>query len=213
MVLAYPAKPAHPLGEQRVVFRSLSWPAYQQVLSAVGDNRAARLTYDCGLLEITMPLEDHEFYSELIGRFVYFLVSELGQKIKSLGSTTLEREDLKRAVEPDKAYYIQNQSQVAGKKIDLDRDPPPDLVIEVDITHTDVDKLSLYAAMGVAEFWRYNGQLWRIYQLEGDRYQEVDLSPTFPRVPKQKLYDFLAAAEIDEIEAEQSLRQWIRQQT
>lgn len=159
-----------------------------------------------------MPLEEHEFYSELIGRFIYFLVSELGQKIKSLGSTTLDREDLDRGAEPDKAYYIQTQSKVAGKKIDLNRDPPPDLVVEVDITHTDIDKLSLYAAIGISEFWRYQGQVWCIYQRDGDRYQEVETSPTFPFVPKAKLYEFLAEAEIDEIQAEQTLRQWARQQ-
>ena len=213
MVIAQPpSNPTLPIGEQRIIFRSLSWQAYQQILCAVGERRSARLIYDRGDLEITMPLEDHEFYSELIGRFIYFLVSELGRKIKSLGSTTLDREDLDRGAEPDKAYYIQNQARVAGKKIDLNRDPPPDLVVEVDITHSDIDKLSFYAALGVAEFWRYDGQIWRIYELKGDRYQEVEISPTFPFVPKVKLYEFLVEALVDEIQAEQTLRQWTRQQ-
>jgi Uma2 family endonuclease len=59
--------------------------------------------------------------------------------------------------------YIQNQAKVAGKTIDLRHDPAPDLFVEVDITHTDIDKLALYARMGVSEFWRYNDQAWRIY--------------------------------------------------
>lgn len=199
-----------PLGERRVVFHHLNWQSYQQILQALGENRSARLTYDRGILEITMPLEDHEFAAELIGRFIYFLVVELKLKIKSIGSTTLEREDLDRSPEPDSAYYIQNQPLVAGKTVNLQHDPPPDLVVEVDITHTDIDKLRLYSSLGVPEFWRFNGQVWRIYQLQDEEYQEVDRSPTFSFVPKEKLYEFLNQAQQDEIEAEQSFRSWVR---
>ena len=200
------------IGEQRVVFHRLTWIAYQQVLQAVGENRSARLTFDCGTLEITMPLEIHEFYSELIGRFIYFLVSEMGLKIKSMGSTTLGIESLARGAEPDKAYYIQNQSKVAGKTVDLSVDPPPDLVVEIDITHTDIDKVALYESMGVPELWRFNGEEWRIYARIENSYQLVDASPTFPFVPKEKLSEFLAQAAEDEIAAEVSFRQWIKQQ-
>ncbi len=201
---------SEPTGEQRVIFHHLNWQAYQNILSAIGEKRAARLTYSHGVLEITMPLEDHEFASELIGRFIYFLVAELGLKVKSMGSTTLDREDLDRGAEPDKAYYIQNQSKVAGRKVNLRQDPPPDLVVEVDITHSDIDKLRLYAEMGVPEFWRYDGVIWRVYQLRSHQYEEVKFSPTFPFVPKQKFYEFLQLAQQDEVAAEQALRNWVR---
>jgi Uma2 family endonuclease len=203
---------SQPVGEKRVVFYHLNWQSYQQILQALGESRSARLTYDRGILEITMPLEDHEFAAELIGRFIYFLVSELGQRIKSMRSTTIEREDLNRSPEPDNAFYIKNQPQVAGRTVNSQEDPPPDLVVEVDITHTDIDKLSLYAALGVPEFWRFNGREWRIYQLQDGNYQEQEVSPTFPFVPKDKLYEFLILARQDEIEAEQALRDWVRSQ-
>ncbi|MGA1626196.1 MAG: Uma2 family endonuclease, partial [Prochlorothrix sp.] len=199
-----------PAGEKRVTFQDLSWRAYQQLLQTLPPTRSARLIYDRGLLEITMPSELHEFARELIGRFIYFLVSELGFSLKTLGSTTLDRPDLERGVEPDSAYYIQNQPQVAGRRVDLAVDPPPDLVVEVDITHSDVNKLNLYAALGVPEFWRYNGQDWRIYHLQAGVYQEVDRSPTFPQVPKERLYTFLSQAQADEVGAERALRQWLR---
>ncbi|NJM61548.1 MAG: Uma2 family endonuclease [Oscillatoriales cyanobacterium RU_3_3] len=199
-------------GEKRVIFHNLNWQAYQQIVKAIGENRSARFTYDRGTLEITMPLEEHEFYRELIGRFIYFLVSELGLKIKTMGSTRLDREDLARGTEPDNAYYIQNQPRVAGKTVNLAEDPPPDLVVEVDITHTDIDKPALYASLGVPEFWRFNGRVWRIYQLQDGKYREVEISPTFGQVPQTKLYEFLSQAQEDEVAAEQSLRQWIRQQ-
>jgi Uma2 family endonuclease len=207
-----PLNVLQPIGEKRVIFQHLNWQAYQQILQALGQTRSARLTYDRGRLEISMPLESHEFARELIGLFIRILVVEIGFKIKSMGSTTLDREDLDRGSEPDNAYYIQNQPRVAGKKVDLKQDPPPDLVVEVDITHSDIDKPALYASMGVTEFWRYNGQVWRIYQLEGQQYQEVENSPTFPWVAKEKLYEFLAQAEQDEVEAERSFRTWIREQ-
>ncbi len=196
-------------GEKRVVFNHLSWLSYQQILQAIGENNRAHLFYDRGTLEITMPLEEHEFYRELIGLFIRILVVELGLKIKSLGSTTLAREDLERGAEPDNAYYIQNQAKVLGKRINLTEDPPPDLVVEVDITHTDINKLALYARLGVPELWRFNGEIWRIYRLEKGVYQEEEFSPTFPLVPKTKLYEFLATAQEDEVRAEKNLRAWV----
>jgi Uma2 family endonuclease len=126
-------------------------------------------------------------------------------------STTLDREELNRGAEPDNAYYIQNQSKVAGRPVDLTQDPPPDLVVEVDITHTDIDKDRLYASLGVPEFWRFDGQVWRILQLQGTIYQDVDYSPTFPWIEKVDLYHFLAAAQADEVAAEVNFRQWVRQ--
>jgi Uma2 family endonuclease len=146
------------VGERRVVLRNITWQGYQQLLKIVGERRSAKLTFDRGILEITMPPEEHEFSGRLIELFVRILVIELGLKIKTMGSTTLDRSDLNRGAEPDNAYYIQNQPLVAGRKVDLATDPPPDLVVEVDITHTDIDKPALYASMGVPEFWRYDGR-------------------------------------------------------
>ncbi len=201
-----------PIGEQRVVLRSLTWQSYLAVRQTLSPTRNTRLTYSQGVLEITMPLEIHEFSAWLIGRFIYILASELGMDTKTMGSTTLDREALDRSGEPDAAYYIQNQPLVAGRTVDLAKDPPPDLVVEVDITHTDIDKLQLYAAMGVPEFWRYNGETWRIYRLQGSVYKEVERSPTFTIVPKTKLYEFLATARVSELQADRELREWVRSQ-
>ncbi|HBL12904.1 MAG TPA: Uma2 family endonuclease [Cyanobacteria bacterium UBA11162] len=199
-----------PLAEQRVVFHTISWQAYEQILEALGEDRSARLTYDRGTLEITMPLEEHESARELIGLFIRILVVELGLKIKTLGSTTLNRPDLERGAAPDNCYYIQNQAKVAGKIVNLNEDPPPDLIVEVDITHTDIDKLNFYANMGVVEFWRYNGKVLRIYQLQDEKYVEVENSPTFSWVIKDRLYQFLEDCQTDEVQAEKSFRAWVQ---
>ena len=200
------------LPEQRVVFHNISWQAYEQILAALGEGRSSRLIYDRGTLEITMPLEEHESATRLIELFIRILVVELDLKIKTMGSTTLNRPDLERSAEPDNCYYIQNQSKVAGKKVDLNEDPPPDLIVEVDITHSDINKLNLYASMGVPEFWRYNGQVLQIYQLQDRQYIEVENSPTFVWTIKERIYQFLRDCQIDEVQAEKSFRAWVQQQ-
>jgi Uma2 family endonuclease len=210
MLLTHRVTP--PIGEKRVTLRNLDWQAYQQLRSLLEERTHARLTYDRGTLEITMPLEDHEFATRLIELFIRILVAEMGMKLKTMGSTTLSREDLDRSAEPDDAYYIQNQPLVAGRNVDLSMDPPPDLIVEIDITNTDIDKNKLYASMGVPEFWRFNGEEWRVYQLQNGSYVERDRSPTFPIVEKTDLYRFLQECQHDEIQAELNFRAWVRQQ-
>jgi Uma2 family endonuclease len=199
-------------GENRVALKGLSWLAYQQILNALPQSRAARLTYDRGILEITMPLEKHESSSRLIELFIRILVLELGgMKLKTMGSTTMNREDLQRGAEPDCAYYIQNQPKVAGKTVDFMQDPPPDLVVEVDITHTDIDKNAFYASMGIPEFWRFNGQELKIYALQKASYVECDRSPTFAWMQKEYLYSLLEEAQQDEVAAEIKFRAFVKE--
>lgn len=214
MVIAAPEPKAElqPIGEQRVVLRSLSWEAYLQILAVLPQTRSSRLTYDDSVLEITVPLEDHEFFGRLIERFISTLVELMGLRMKTMGSTTMHYPQRKKGAEPNNAYYIQNQLLVKGRNVDFSQDPPPDLVVEVDITHTDIAKNQFYSSLGVPEFWRFNGKVWRIYQLQAGVYVEVGASPTFQQVPKERLYEFLEQAKDDEIEAVRSLRAWWHQE-
>lgn len=204
--------PTKPVGEKRIAFHGLEWAAFKQVQRLLSDRTRALFTYDNGVLEITMPLESHERFARLIERFIWILVGEMGLDIKTMGSTTLDREDLLKSAEPDNGYYIQSFDLVADHPIDLTADPAPDLVVEVDITHTDINKNNLYASLGVPEFWRFNGQEWKILCLEEGAYVECDRSPTFPFVAKPDLCQFLEAALLREMSAETALRQWVREQ-
>jgi Uma2 family endonuclease len=132
----------------------------------------------------------------------------MGLRLKTMGSTTMNYPDQKKGAEPDNAYYIQHQPLVKGRNVDFSQDPPPDLVVEVDITHTDIDKDRFYANLGVPEFWRFDGKVLRILQLQVGEYVEVEASSIFPSVPKEWLYRFLEEAQEDEIEAVRSLRSW-----
>ncbi|OCQ98469.1 hypothetical protein BCD64_14230 [Nostoc sp. MBR 210] len=180
------------LAEKRVTLHNISWDAYEKILDALGDNRAARLTYYQGMLEIMTPLEEHENANCLVGQLIELLAEELNFNLKSMGSTTLKIPILKSSPEPDKCYYIQNEPAVRGKTVNLAVDPPPDLILEVDITHTDINKKQMYQDMKVPEFWRYNGTKLTIYLLEQGEYRESEASATFAILTKSMVYDFLA---------------------
>ncbi|MCY7385595.1 MAG: Uma2 family endonuclease [Microcoleus sp. CAN_BIN18] len=177
--------------ENRVILKGVSWSTFKALLADVGDDRAWRIAYDRGVLEIRMPLEEHEEPKRLIESFVEAIVDELEIELRSLGSLTLEREDLTRAVEPDSCFYIQNESLVRGRNINLPNDPPPDLAIESDYTNSSVNKFTIYAALGVPEIWRYRRESLQVYQLLGGKYEVCDSSLAFPFLPVAEIPGFI----------------------
>lgn len=169
--------------EARVVLRGVSWQTFKALMADIGEDRSCRIAYDQGLLEIRVPYEQHEEPTILMAAFVTATADELEIEIRQLGSLTLEREDLTRAVEPDSCFYIQNESQVRGKEIKLPNVPPPDLVVESDYTYSSLNKFNIYAALGVPELWRYRKQSLHVYQLVEGEYQPTDKSLAFPFIP------------------------------
>lgn len=173
-----------------------------------------RFTYYRGLLEIMTPLDPHEGNKKLLGRLVETLTEELNIEVRSLGSRTCQRQDLNRGFEPDQCYYIQNESLVWDKEqIDLQQDPPPDLIIEIDITSSSINQLELYKAFRVPEVWRYDGKNIIFYQLEGEAYRETDNSPTFPFLSKSDIMHFLELKKTTRENAWIGLfRKWVKSQ-
>ncbi|KAF0188449.1 MAG: hypothetical protein FD167_6206, partial [bacterium] len=145
-------KPETLLGENRIVLYNISWTTYESLLRDLSSQSAPHLTYDQGILEIMSPLPPHERINRITALIVEVLAEELNIDVDSLGSTTFKREDLERGFEPDSCFYIKNESAIAGKdEIDLNIDPPPDLIFEVDITSPSIAKLPIYAHLGVPE--------------------------------------------------------------
>ena len=192
-----PAMMTLPIAEQRVVLHDLDWQAFESFLLALGEHRSARLAYDQGVLEIMSPLRRHESAKCLIGRLIETWVAERGINVASMGSLTLKREDLSRAVEPDECYYIQNEPKIRSKEdIDLAQDPPPDLVLEIDITSLSLLRLPIYEALGVPEVWRYDGRKLHVYSLQSDRYvaQSQSQSQVLPLFPISLVPELLEEA-------------------
>ena len=200
--------------ETRDVLQNISWQTFKAMLADMGSERNQRLAYDNGIVEIMTPLMAHENSNRLIEGFVLVLCEEFALEVKSAGSLTMTRDDLERGAEPDSSYYIQNELLVRNQEnIDLSTDPPPDLVLEVEYSRSKIDKLVLYASMRVPEFWRYNGNVLRIYTLNSGQYSQSDISPTFAPVLVTQIPRFIQESKkIGQIAATRDFRTWVRQQ-
>jgi Uma2 family endonuclease len=196
---------------RKIVLDNVSWQEYQKILDQLGEHRAARIAYDEGVLTIMAPTNEHEYYKEGLGKLVEALGQAFKIIVRSRGSTTWEREDLRKGVEPDQCFYIQNESLVKGRvRLDLTKDPPPDLVIEVDYSHSSKANFPIYETLGVPELWHYDAKkkIFQVFKLEQGRYVVSDRSPTFPQLPIAKIPQVL-----DQCETIEEFRAWIQTST
>lgn len=156
---------------QKVILHNVSWKLYEHLLAEHEDVCNPRFAYDRGVLEVMVTSFEHEQLNRLIARLFETIAEEMEIEYINSGSTTFKREDLERGFEPDTSFYIQSAERVRGKaRIDLTVDPPPDLVIEVDITHPSLNKFPIFAGLGVLEVWRYDGKALTVFKLEGEAY-------------------------------------------
>jgi Uma2 family endonuclease len=201
--------------EQRVLLRNISWETYERLLDERGDSRVPRLAYDRGDLEIMSPSSEHESIAYFVGLLVAVLAEEMRVNVYGVGSTTYRRGDIGRGFEPDSCFYIQNEEQVRGKdRIDLAVDPPPDLVIEIDITSPSFSKLPIYAQIGVPEVWRYDGERMIILVLEDSDYAEPTESIVLSPVTSIVLTDFVEKSKTTSRTAWlKEVREWAREYT
>jgi Uma2 family endonuclease len=176
---------------QRLVMHGIDWDRYEKLLDALGD-RPMRLTFDRGTLEIMAPSWDHEWWDSRVYTVVLALSQELVFDMQPGGSTTFRREDLARGLEPDQCFYLKNARRVAKLHvIDLRRDPPPDLALEVDIASSSLDRMSIYAALRVPEVWRIDGENLHFFRLRKSAYDEVERSVNFPFLTSAEVQSFL----------------------
>jgi Uma2 family endonuclease len=199
-------------GEERTLLQGISWNLYENLLTEIGDNGKARLSYYRGDLEFMTPLFAHENYNRQIERAIVVITEELDRDYALAGSMTIKRSDLEAGKEPDSCYYFANEAAVRGKaKLDFTQDPPPDLAIEIDITSSSINQLALYARLGVGEVWRYNGAELVFYQLRSGEYVSVDRSPTFKMLSPDRVLEFLTDCQTHGINrAVKILKEWIQ---
>lgn len=200
--------------EQHLILHDVDWPSYSRLLRVLANRPGVRLTYDRGCLEIMTLSHTHENSSYLLARMVDALTEELRLPVKGGRSTTFRRKRRRRGLEPDACWWIVNEPRVRGKEeIDLRVDPPPDLALEVDITHSSLDRLEIYARLGVPEVWRFDGKVLTFHVLGNDgRYVEAADSKAFPGVRPADLLAFLALrGQADENDILRQFRAWVRQ--
>ena len=205
------------LPEQRTVLNQVSWQTFINLLDDLGDNRVIRLYYDQGVLEIMTPLGEHENNNRFIECLIGVIADELNLNLKRFGSLTLKREELLKGAEPDSCYYLENEPLVRHKQnINLESDPPPDLVLEIDMTSSSLDKQTIYAAFEIPELWRYNGQELEVFVLDKttQSYQKSIQSLHFPWLPLEVIPQYIRQSLRDgETATLKSFRTWVRKLT
>ena len=199
---------------QRVVLRNIPWQQFEEIVEELGEHRGSRLAYSLGTLEIMTPLPEHEKAKVIIGDLFKILLDELDLNWESLGSTTFLRKEMQAGIEPDDCFYIKNHALMIGKdRLDLTLDPPPDLVIEIDVTSK--TQLDAYEALGVPEIWRYSNRKLQIFLLQGGKYIESEFSPTFPNFPIiEGISRFVEMSRtLGTVPSLRAFRQWVREQS
>lgn len=141
-------------GDQCVVLRDVGWDDYEAILEIRGDRRVPRVVYLDGSLFLMSPSPSHESLASRFGRLIIALTEELDIPCIEWRSATYRRRSKKGGVEPDQSYYFADEAPARGRPdLDLDIDPPPDLVIEVVWTHGADEAVEVHRRLGVPEVW------------------------------------------------------------
>jgi Uma2 family endonuclease len=203
-----------PPAEQRFVLSNIDWDTYLTYSDSLLD-RPIRFTYDGTNLELRTLSFQHLRAKKILAYLLATLTEEMDIAIAGFGSMTWRREDRQCGFEPDECYWIEHEPEVRGRNhIDPDNDPPPDLVMEVEISRSFLDRLAICARLNVPEVWRWDGQTLRVMLLETKgRYSETECSRALPFLPIVELARFLnpLSAQSD-TKWLRSFRAWVREQ-
>jgi Uma2 family endonuclease len=184
----------HPT-QERVILHGVTWATFERLLADRGDHASVRIAYDQGTMALTMPSVEHETVKQFLVLIVDASALARDLHLLNVGSTTFTRVDLARGFKPDACFYIQHVEALRHSgQIDLTVDPPPDLVIKIDITNPSLNKLLIYAALGIPEVWRYTRAGLTLYQLLQDEYAPTEVSRVLPGIRRQDLSHFLDTA-------------------
>jgi len=156
-----------------------TWEDYQVLSQQLGDRAIPRIKYRTGEILLMAPLPEHGRDVALLADIAKVLLDGLEQRYDSFTPITMSLPEFS-GIEPDFCFYIENWRSVVGKKrIDWQNDPPPDLVIEIDVTsYTDIND---YLPYKVPEIWLLKNKQLLVYRLQGENYA-ISQSIYFPNV-------------------------------
>lgn len=200
-----------PAQENRFVMAA-DWGTYEKILDAVG-NRSIRVTFDGSMLEIMSPGFDHERGKTTLGALLEQAMVELGLDFQAGGSTTFKEEALQKGLEPDECYWILPASLFKGSW-DPAQHSTPDLVLEVEISRSVLDRLAILAALGVREVWRLTaeGEIRCLRLGEDGAYHESAHSELLPQLPLDELARFVRRGQDETLgQVLQAFRSWLRE--
>lgn len=163
-----------------VVRSPATWQEYQRLCDRRGDGSIPRIKYRSGELFLMSPLPKHGRDASLIADIIKVLLDRMGREYDSFTPVTMQLPE-ESGIEPDYCFYIDRWEAVSGKeRIDWLNDPPPDLVLEIDVTsYSDVND---YIPYRVPEVWLFRNNQLSIYQLQGAGYALRSQSRYFPEL-------------------------------
>jgi len=194
------------------VLYGVSWDMYEQLTAENQGMQFPRLSYDSGILEIsTSNSSRHEVDNRILAMLVETILLESGIDFQNFGSTTFKRKNIRKGFEPDSCFYIQSLALIEGKEdLDLEKDPPPDLIIEINKTSSSVPRMPIFAAFGVPEVWRFAGKAVKFYVLQEGVYLEAKTSLALPMPSSKKATEFLLdSRKVKSTAWANSIRDWI----
>ena len=179
--LVSPEKIQLPVGA--VVRLPATWQDYQKLCQQRGDRSIPRLKYRTGEVLLMSPLPKHGRDVHLIANIITTLLDRAGREYDAFTPVTMELPQ-ESGIEPDYCFYIDHWQAVSGKeRIDWKIDPPPDLVLEIDVTsYSDVND---YLPYRVPEVWLFRKNQLFVYQLQGTEYLIQTPSQYFPDINLQ----------------------------
>jgi len=201
-------------GDSVLIQHGVGWHDYEDLLDAVGEASGLRICYDEGTLQVMSPSSKHEHVTKLIERLVDLLSIRRRIKVLFYGSATLKKQSEHKGAEPDACFYVQMAEAVGTKEqIDFNTDPPPDVVVEIDIHHESISKFQIFAAFAVPELWRYDGETLLIYHLRDGEYVSSDASLALPLLTGAVLTQFLARSpKEDQYDIVLAFEEWLKAQ-
>jgi Putative restriction endonuclease len=196
--------------EQCIRMSDVPWDVYVAFCDGVGE-RYVRMTYYQGEMEITSFSSRHEREKARLRCVVEVLTEELDIDMEYGGSMTCRKEEMLAAIEPDECSWIAHANEIVGlDDIDLDRDPPPDLGHEIEISHSMLDRMAIYADLKIPEVWRWDGRTLTIHLLRGKAYRVSKRSKAFPFLPLRELVIFLTSTPGSGNQFRRACRDWVR---
>jgi Uma2 family endonuclease len=192
------------------VLFGVSWDDYEEIVREL-DGSSVQMTYNDGILKIMAKSPQHEYFIETIKRIVDRVSFLFRQKVIFFGSPTIKQSFVRKGAEPDACFYVSTADLISGRaNVDVAGNVP-DIVVEVDVSHSSDDKFEIYSAFGVPEFWLYDEENLKIYRLENGQYSEVPASIELPNLTAENLTEFLNRSKTEDqfdllIEFENHLR-------
>jgi Uma2 family endonuclease len=178
--------------DTEVIFHGVTWEGYEELLAQVGEAAGLRISFNDGTLKVMSLSSEHEKYVRFIERLISTLSLRLRINIVSFGSATMRKQRENKGNEPDACFYVQTAATIGNRiRLDFSIDPPPDVVLEVDIHHDSTDNDSIYAALGVPEIWRYDEWAMTIYHLEEGEYAPAETSRALPMLNGEILTEYM----------------------